>query len=187
MKDCQRRYASVKRRDYNCIFYFEDVLFHRDVYPIRVSIYEVYNSGSVVRIWAQNYKLEWFLLWSGPPQRVPSTSRIFSPPLRTCDFKTNLLRIELNHSSLDYYTELDTVMLIGTTELILPKDPSHQRNISNLLKSINERYLSREDIHNLTPNCKKLQLEDIHSDIEYLKKTLNEHCIMYKRYTILNH
>lgn len=158
-----------------------DILFHKDVYPIRVSIYEVYNPGSVVRIWAQGYKLKWHLLWSGSPQKVPSTSRIFSPPLRTCNFKTNFLRIEFNHSSSDYYTEVDTVILIGTSELILPKDQSHQRNISNLLKSINSKYLCREDIHNLTPNY-----EDVHSDIRHLKKMLNEHCIMYKSDVVAN-
>ncbi|XP_077274473.1 F box and leucine-rich-repeat gene 4 isoform X2 [Temnothorax americanus] len=142
------------------------------VYPIRVSIYEVYNPGSVVRIWAQDPNNRWLLLWNGPPQIVPSTSRMFSPPLRSCDFKTKTLRLEFNHSLLDYYTELDAVLLIGTTELILPKDQSHKRSITTLLKSINCKYPCQWDIHNLTPDY-----EDAHMDIIHLKKTFDEHCI----------
>ncbi|XP_071561373.1 F-box/LRR-repeat protein 4-like [Temnothorax nylanderi] len=147
-----------------------NVEYDRAVYPIRVSIYEVYNPGSVVRIWAQDHNNRWFLLWNGPPQIVPSTSRIFSPPLRSCDFKTKTLRLEFNHSLLDYYTELDAILLIGTTELILPKDQSHKRNITNLLKSINCKYPCHWDIHNLTPDY-------AHMDTVHLKEIFDEHCI----------
>jgi len=157
------------------IFYFEDIEFRDAVYPIRVSIFETYNPGSVIRIWAQNLKNQWFLLWSGSPQIVPSTTRIFSPPLRPCDFKTKILRLEFNHSLLNYYTELDAVMLIGTSELIFPKD--HKQSLSNLLKSISCKYPCHEDIHNLTPDYK-----DVQWDLILLKVTLHEHCIMCKRY-----
>ncbi|XP_024873907.1 F-box/LRR-repeat protein 4-like [Temnothorax curvispinosus] len=152
-----------------------NVEYHEAVYPIRVSIYETYNPGSVVRIWAQDPNNRWFLLWNGPPQIVPSTPRIFSPPLRSCDFKTKTLRLEFNHSLLDYYTELDAVLLIGTTDLILPKDRSHKRSITNLLKTINCKYPCHWDIHNLTPDY-----EDAHMDIVHLRETFDEHCIMPK-------
>jgi len=81
---------------------------------------------------------------------------------------------------LDYYTEIDAVMLIGTSELIFPKDPAHNQSLTNLLISINCDLFEtpcREDIHNLTPNYK-----NAHLDIIHLKKTLIEHCIMCKRY-----
>jgi len=158
------------------IFYFEDIEFYDAVYPIRVSIFETYNPGSVIRIWAQNLKNKWFLLWNGPPQIVPSTTRIFSPPLRPCDFKTKILRLEFNHSLLNYYTELDAVMLIGTSELIFPRDHSHKQSLSNLLKSVSCKYLCHEDIHNLTPDYKNLRFY-----LNLLRMTLHEHCIMCKR------
>lgn len=165
------------KKDYNSIFYFEEIEFHEAVYPIRVSVYEIYNPGSVIRIWAQNSDNRWFLLWNGPPQSLPSTSRIFSPPLQSCDFKTKIFRLEFNHSLLDYYTEIDAVKLIGTSELILPKDQSYKRNLSNLLKSFNDKYPCHSDIHNLTPNYLNADM-----DITRLKETFNEHCIMYNRY-----
>jgi len=153
----------------------KDIEYHEAVYPIRISIYEVYNPGSVIRIWAQDSNNQWFLLWNGPPQIVPSTSRIFSPPLRSCDFKTKTLRLEFNHSLLNYYTELDAVMLIGTSEFIFPKDP--KQSLTDLLKSINWDPCNQH-IHNLTPDYKK----DSYLDLIQLKKTLSEHCTMYKRY-----
>lgn len=155
----------------------EDIEFRDEVYPIRVSIYEIYNPGSVIRIWAQDCHHQWFQLWSGPPQIVPPRSRIFSPPLQSCSFKTKMLRLEFNHSLLDYYTELDAVLLIGTSELILPKDKSHKRNLTDLLQSMNSTYPDKDDIYNLTPNYTNTKM-----DLVNFKATLPEHCIMYKRY-----
>ncbi|KAL0113084.1 hypothetical protein PUN28_012359 [Cardiocondyla obscurior] len=167
--------TDVVSQDYITIEYQEAV------YPIRVSIYEVYNPGSVIRIWARDSDNRWFLLWNGLPQTVPLMPRIFSPPLQSCDFKTKVLRIEFNHKLLKYYTHLDAVKLIGTSELILPKDQFHKQSLTNLLKSINCRYPCHEDIHNLTPDY-----ENVHSDIIYLEKTLNEHCTVYKSDIIAN-
>ncbi|XP_012527515.2 F-box/LRR-repeat protein 4 [Monomorium pharaonis] len=155
--------------------------YHEAVYPIRISIYEVYNPGSVIRIWAQDPKNRWFLLWNGPPQIISPKSRMFSPPLQRCDFKTKVLRLEFNHSLLDYYTALDAVMLVGTSELILPKNQSYERNLTNLLKSFNCECPCNEDIHNLTPNYILAN-----KDIVQLIETLNEHCIMYKSDVVAN-
>lgn len=88
-----------------------------------------------------------------------------------------MLRLEFNHSLLDYYTELDAVLLIGTSELILPKDKSHKRNLTDLLQSMNSTYPDKNDIYNLTPNYTNTKM-----DLVNLKATLPEHCIMYKRY-----
>jgi len=154
---------------------FKDVEYHEPVYPIRISIYEIYNPGSVVRIWAQNSDSEWFPLWNGPPQIVPLKSRIFSPPLQSCKFKTKMIRLEFNHSHLDYYTELDAILLIGTFELILPKDQSFDRNLSKLLQSMNDadKYLDKKDIHNLTPDHRYAK-----KDLCRFKESLQKHCIM---------
>lgn len=43
-------------------------------------------------------------------------ARQFSPNIKHISFPTNLLRVEVNSSLLDYYTELDAVILRGVKE-----------------------------------------------------------------------
>lgn len=43
-------------------------------------------------------------------------ARQFSPCIKRINFPTNLIRLELNSSLLDYYTELDAVVLHGVRE-----------------------------------------------------------------------
>lgn len=139
---------------------FTDIEYIDKVYPIRVSIYETYNPGSVIRIWAQDSHRQWFQLWSGPPQIVPRRSRIFSPLLKLCAFKTRMLRLEFNHSQLDYYTQLDGVLLIGTKELITfpTKSGTTPGSLTDLLylERVENRVHPEEiyniDVHNLTPD-----------------------------------
>lgn len=161
-------------------FYCTDVEYHREVYPIRVSIFETYNPGSVVRIWAKDsITNEWQQLWNGPTQLVPHKSRIFSPPLKQSNFKTKYLRIEFNHNLLDYYTELDAVLLIGTTHLILPHVGFKNRNLSALLQALDCTTQTPNDAHNLTPDYLRLNC-----DLDKLKATLHKHCVVYKRLNI---
>lgn len=59
----------------------------------------------------------WEVLWSGEPTKALSPqARQFSPTIRPIGFPTNLLRLEVNSSMLDYYTELDAVVLRGVKE-----------------------------------------------------------------------
>lgn len=134
-----------------------------------------------MRIWARDSSNRWCQLWSGPPQRVPHKPRIFSPPLQLCSFKTKLLRLEFNHSLLDYYTELDAVLLIGTSELILPHVGFKNRSLSALLKELGGTGSNNEDVHNLTPDHSKAN-----NDLLKLKNTLHKHCVLYKRYFIVS-
>ncbi|XP_071566470.1 F-box/LRR-repeat protein 4-like, partial [Temnothorax nylanderi] len=177
-----------------------EIEYHKAVYPIRVSIYEVYNPGNIIKIWAQDSSNDrWILLWDGSPpqlvtsgmvskgpkfdvkmtcvcylgQIVPPISRLFSPPLQLCNFKTNILKLEFKHSILDY-TKLDAVMLIGTSELILPRNP--EESLTDLLKRLNCMYSHHEDVHNLTANY-----ENAHLDIDHLQKNFPGHCIICKR------
>lgn len=149
------------------------------MYPIRISVYETYNPGSIIAIWVQDCCGQWFQLWSGPPQIVRHKSRIFSPRLQLCNFKTKKLRLEFNHSLSHYYTELDAVLLIGTTELIVPNDRRHGQNLSNLLQELRHVQPQNEeqDIHNLTPDYSVAN-----QDIAILEKTFRAHCTVYKRY-----
>ncbi|XP_024875127.1 F-box/LRR-repeat protein 4-like, partial [Temnothorax curvispinosus] len=167
-----------------------DLEFHEAVYPVRVSIYEVYNPGYVTKIWAQGKQHypdditltkkkqwennQWFLLWGGPPQNaVPMTSRIFSPPLSFCDFKIKKLRLQFMYSHWNYSTHLDAVELIGTSKLVLPKSP--KLNLTNLLKNINCKYPCHGDSHNLTPDR-----EAAHLDIVHLQENFSKYCVICK-------
>lgn len=57
------------------------------------------------------------MLWAGEPTKLLTPqARQFSPKIRHINFPTNLLRLEVNSSLLDYYTELDAVILRGVRE-----------------------------------------------------------------------
>ncbi|XP_071561638.1 F-box/LRR-repeat protein 4-like [Temnothorax nylanderi] len=135
---------------------------------------ESYLTNNKKKQWENN---QWFLLWSGPPQNaVPLTSRIFSPPLSFCDFKTKKLRLQFMYSHWNYSTHLDAVELIGTSELVLPKSP--KLNLTNLLKSINCKYPCHGDSHNLTPDH-----EAAHLDIVHLQDNFSKYCVICKSNT----
>lgn len=58
------------------------VSFEEAVLATRISIYESFNPGAVVRIWGGRDGGSWYLLWQGAPQRDRSESRPFSPKLK---------------------------------------------------------------------------------------------------------
>ncbi|XP_066993757.2 F-box/LRR-repeat protein 4 isoform X2 [Anabrus simplex] len=95
---------------------FIDIEFEQPVYPCEINIYETYNPGAVVSIWAADPYGKWSMLWEGEPQEVGHVSRIFSPELKRIDFPTRVLRVEFYHLHLDYYTELDAILLKGSKE-----------------------------------------------------------------------
>ncbi|XP_077270007.1 F-box/LRR-repeat protein 4-like [Temnothorax americanus] len=152
-----------------------DIEFHEAVYPIRVSIYEIHHPGSVIQILAQDSTSnQWFKLWDESSQIVPPTSRLFSPPLsHPCNFKTKMLRLVFKKSSYKSYTKLDAVMLIGTSDLILSRNPNE--SLTNLLKRINCMYSSphHDDVHNLTAD-----LKSAHLDIFNLQQNFPKYCII---------
>jgi hypothetical protein len=75
-----------------CIILLADLEFKEAVYPFKVSVYETYSPGSVVRIWArvlhQGHRWLWKLLWEGEPQHVGHTPRVFSPMIQTINVPT---------------------------------------------------------------------------------------------------
>ncbi|XP_071571936.1 uncharacterized protein [Temnothorax nylanderi] len=162
--------------DYYATKRYIDIEFHKAVYPIRVCIYEIFNPGSVIQISAQDSNNHWIQLWDESSQIVPPESRLFSPPLsHPCNFKTKMLRLVFKGSTIKNYTKLDGVMLIGTSDLILPKNPNE--SLSNLLKRINSMYSSHhDDVHNLTAD-----LKSAHLDIVHLQRNFPEYCVIYKR------
>ncbi|KAL0268823.1 UNVERIFIED_CONTAM: hypothetical protein PYX00_010636 [Menopon gallinae] len=143
---------------------YVDVAFEQKVYPFTVSIYETYNPGSVVRIWAKNdasVKKKWTLLWEGEPVNVGHVPRMFSPPIKIINFKTSVLRIEFNHSKLEYYTGIDAVLMVGTGQPI-------RTNISNSsFKFLNSNVDENKDgsgpiiLGKITQQVMKLNLHNI--------------------------
>lgn len=97
--------------------------------------------------------------------------------MKLCSFKTKLFRLEFNHSLLDYYTELDAVLLHGTTELIMPRAGLQCRDITELLKQLSDHDNSMSDPNNLTPDYSLANI-----DLIRLKRKLHEYCVLYKRY-----
>ncbi|XP_077273051.1 F-box/LRR-repeat protein 4-like [Temnothorax americanus] len=88
-----------------------------------------------------------------------------------------MLRLTFKNSSHFSYTKLDAVMLIGTSELILSRNPNESS--TNLLKTINSMYspYQHDDAHNLTAD-----LESAHLDIVHLQQNFSKYCIIYKSY-----
>ncbi|NXD86280.1 FBXL4 protein, partial [Halcyon senegalensis] len=105
---------------------FVELAFEEPVYPTAVHILETYHPGAVVRIlacsanpYSQNPPAEvrWEILWSEAPTKVNGPhARQFTPSIKQINFPTNLIRLEVNSSLLDYYTELDAVVLHGVKE-----------------------------------------------------------------------
>lgn len=99
------------------------------VWPMQMSIYESYNPGAICQIWALT-QYRWQLLWERctAPQttqntdddikpaespRPPHQYRIFCPPLSEAETPCRVMRLDFYHRHLDYYAELDAVLLTG--------------------------------------------------------------------------
>ncbi|XP_011881114.1 PREDICTED: F-box/LRR-repeat protein 4-like isoform X2 [Vollenhovia emeryi] len=164
--------SSDEPDDDSSVFYnYIDLEFDKAVYPIRVSIYEMYRPGYITQIWAHNSEENrWFPLWNGKCQTpVPEDSRLFSPPLQFCDFKTKRLRLKFTYSFLYYETKLAAVMLIGTSKLILSKNT--EGIFTSILKNVKGQHLITD---NLTPIDKRA-----HRDIRRLRKNFSYYCTIY--------
>uniref|UniRef100_A0A8I3WKV9 F-box/LRR-repeat protein 4 n=1 Tax=Callithrix jacchus TaxID=9483 RepID=A0A8I3WKV9_CALJA len=91
-----------------------------------VYVLETYHPGAVIRILACSAnpyspnppaEVRWEILWSERPTKVnASQARQFKPCIKQINFPTNLIRLEVNSSLLDYYTELDAVVLHGVKD-----------------------------------------------------------------------
>ncbi|XP_011861373.1 PREDICTED: uncharacterized protein LOC105558358 [Vollenhovia emeryi] len=114
----------------------------------------------------------WFLLWIGGMQVPRCTPRLLSPALRACDFKTKMLRLIFPYNAMGI--QIDAVELIGTSELIQPKDP--KQTLTDLLKDINCSYPDRKDMYNLTPDYKNANL-----DVYQLMEIFSDYCIIRKK------
>lgn len=71
------------------LYLFLDITFEHKVYPKAITLFEVYNPGSLVRIWAKDANCKWHLLYEADSLETPSSeSRKFKPPLNDCNIVT---------------------------------------------------------------------------------------------------
>lgn len=92
------------------VMQFEDF-----VYPSQIYIFETYNPGAIVKLWAFTIAEKWMCLWENDclDAEIASDSRVFAPPLKDIKTPTRIIRIEFSHRHLDYFTEIDAVVLQG--------------------------------------------------------------------------
>ncbi|XP_037823105.1 LOW QUALITY PROTEIN: F-box/LRR-repeat protein 4-like [Lucilia sericata] len=95
------------------VLYFEDY-----VIPDEIAIFETFNPGAVIRIWAYTIAKTWICLWEDNdfytrPPYVANRARRFAPPLKRIQLPTKTIRLEFNHQRLHYNTEIDAVLLNG--------------------------------------------------------------------------
>ncbi|XP_044728652.1 F-box/LRR-repeat protein 4 [Chrysoperla carnea] len=135
-----------------------DLLFECAVYPWQIYIFETYNPGAVVRIWCNVRNKSWILLWESSPTHVPQVSRSFCPAIKTINYQTNLIRLEFNQRLLNYHTEIDAVMLVGSLEPI----PSLHNDVPNnhLCKKIEEFGITAA-IPGKLPTLKRHEIEEL--------------------------
>ncbi|XP_063669364.1 F-box/LRR-repeat protein 4 isoform X4 [Pan troglodytes] len=105
---------------------YVELTFEQQVYPTALHVLETYHPGAVIRILACSAnpyspnppaEVRWEILWSERPTKVnASQARQFKPCIKQINFPTNLIRLEVNSSLLDYYTELDAVVLHGVKD-----------------------------------------------------------------------
>ncbi|XP_055371281.1 F-box/LRR-repeat protein 4 [Condylostylus longicornis] len=90
------------------------IQFEQYVIPHQLKVYETYNPGALIRIWALTEFGKWICLWEGKPDRVTTNkARTFCPSLKKISVPTRTIRLEFNHSFLEYFTEIDGVTLVG--------------------------------------------------------------------------
>ncbi|XP_069462509.1 F-box/LRR-repeat protein 4 [Ambystoma mexicanum] len=105
---------------------YVELAFEEPVYPTAIHILETYHPGAIVKILACSAnpychnihaEVRWETMWSGQPTKMSSPqARQFTPCIKEISFPTNLIRLEINSSLLEYYTELDAVELHGVKE-----------------------------------------------------------------------
>lgn len=94
--------------------------FEEFVFPNEIDIYETYNPGAIYKLWAFTINEKWICLWESNGENdntlaemTSNDSRIFAPSIKEIKMPTRIIRIEFNHRHLDYFTEIDGVVLKG--------------------------------------------------------------------------
>lgn len=105
----------------------KEVQFEHKALIEKVTIYETYHPGSIVALYAFDYiKDKWINIWSIFSDNIyktnleainrqmpPKSSRKFEPNLIRKDVFSDRLRVELEYTKLEYYSELDAIEISG--------------------------------------------------------------------------
>lgn len=98
---------------------FIEVRFEEKVYPVTLTVYEVFNASAVVRILSYCFEDDrWDVLWYGKPKVHAQLSQKCSPKLRIVNYMTNLFRVELHQDHLPYHYAIDAIKLTGSKTFI---------------------------------------------------------------------
>ncbi|TGZ46016.1 hypothetical protein DBV15_09885, partial [Temnothorax longispinosus] len=153
-----------------------NIEFHEAVYPIRVSIYEIYNPGSLIQILARDPNNEWIKLWNESSQIVPPTSRLFSPPLshpdiRRTSYNNNLRPQDVSQEVIPDYDEIMLKIFKNLDLMTLCRMNKVNRRFNDLIRDsslytrLNIKQGFPREMRNLfcylTSRCKYLQQLDL--------------------------
>lgn len=73
---------------FNLIFFTLVLKYEELVLPEEITIFETYNPGAVIKIWAYTIVKQWICLWEQPSVRCPKFPRMFSPKLKKINVPT---------------------------------------------------------------------------------------------------
>uniref|UniRef100_A0A336LTK7 CSON000981 protein n=1 Tax=Culicoides sonorensis TaxID=179676 RepID=A0A336LTK7_CULSO len=139
----QQNYPIIRADDF-IVLQFEECIF-----PKEIRIYETYNPGAVIRIWCYSIIGTWCLLYEAQSdwlteKKVPCAN-VCCVSINDVKLPTRVIKIEFNHSKLEYFTEIDAVVLAGK------KYNMHESQYKNLLKRKQQTYKG--------PILKRLEME----------------------------
>ncbi|CAG9811374.1 unnamed protein product [Chironomus riparius] len=128
-------YSAIDAQDKITFHDFVVIQFEHFVLPREIKIYETYNPGSVVRIYAYLWsEKKWELLWEDHPVMVEKKSREFFPKIKKIQVPTRVLRLEFNCSLVDYYIGIDAVLLTGIKVVSPVRHPPESKVIMGLIQ-----------------------------------------------------
>lgn len=133
-----------------------------------------------MKLWAFTMNEKWICLWdcNNDPTPIPqlsNDSHIFSPTLNEVKIPTRIIRIEFNHRNLDYFTEIDGVMLEGIKFTPRP-DLRHLMTVSQANKGPIQRKLEKVSFTTVpAPNQNQDQLlkDFLIKDLEHFIAKIN--------------
>ncbi|XP_058445201.1 F-box/LRR-repeat protein 4 [Malaya genurostris] len=99
--------------------------FEEPVFPESITVFETYNTGAIVRIWAYTQAEEWIRLWDCAETAVDcfppierNKARQFCPRLKPCPNPARYIRLEFNTTHLEYFTQIDAILLVGQKTVV---------------------------------------------------------------------
>ncbi|XP_048247981.1 speckle-type POZ protein-like [Haliotis rufescens] len=103
-----------------------------------INIYETLHSGGVKRVSVRSPGGTWETLWETGKVKVFQESRIFSPDIKTPNFRTKEVRLDVDCSVAQSWVEIDAVELVGR-KLKSEPPPSLSALADDFAKLVNDK------------------------------------------------